>query len=338
MKIAVIGAGAWGGALATVLDDNGHDVIIWSHRPEDADYINKNHKISVLEAKQIPHKLSKTITSTHILSRAVCEVDYILFVVPSFALREVALQVKSLIEKPIICISATKGIESETHLLMSEIIEEVLGKKCLGAVALTGPSHAEEVIQRKITAIVSANENIEYATAVQKLFNNGTYFRVYANTDRKGAELGGALKNIIAVISGMLAAYNLGDNARAALITRGLYEMTKIGVCCGAKERTFAGLAGLGDLIVTTTSSHSRNFQAGMLLAQGLRAAEIETKTKATIEGFHAVKAALEIVKQHNVYAPLIGMIDQLLKEEITPEIMLEMLFDREMKDEFNQI
>lgn len=336
MKVAVIGAGAWGGALAQVLDDNGHQVTVWSHSESEVEHINKQHTISVLNTKQIKHQLSDTIIATQDLEQAITDAEFLLFVVPSFALRNVAEQVKKYITKPVICISATKGIEKGTHCLMSEIIREVIPSEyCRAAVALTGPSHAEEVIQRKITAIVSACEDLEAATEVQKIFNNNTYFRVYANHDRKGAELGGALKNIIAVISGMLTEYDLGDNARAALITRGLFEMTKIGVASGAEERTFSGLAGLGDLIVTTTSVHSRNFQAGVLLAKGLTVLEIEEQTKATIEGFHAVHAALEIVNEKDVYAPLILLLYQLLEGEITPQIMLDKLFDREMKDEF---
>ncbi|GBU11165.1 glycerol-3-phosphate dehydrogenase [Erysipelotrichaceae bacterium] len=336
MKVTVIGAGAWGGALAQVLCDNGHDVVVWTHDVEHARQINEQRQIVALTKKEIEHTLSERIVATSDLAIAVEHGCYLLFVVPSFALRSVAIEVAKHMTKPKICISATKGIEKNTHLLMTEVIEDVLTENlCIAAVALSGPSHAEEVIQRKITAIVAAHEKNEYAVLVQGLFNNDTYFRVYANTDRKGVELGGALKNIIAIISGMLSAYDLGDNAKAALITRGLFEMTKIGVASGAREQTFSGLAGLGDLIATTTSVHSRNFQAGILLAKGLSAEEVEISTQATVEGFYAVKAAIEIVNEKQVYAPLIVLLYELLENKITPAIMLERLFQREMKDEF---
>ena len=338
-NITILGAGAWGGALAQVAADNGNNVTLWTHNPTDAEFIKHNHQIPILQKNGIAHDLNHAIKVSIDLKEAIQDAEIIIFVVPSFAIRSVAEQVNAVLDKKVICVSATKGIEQKTHLLMCEILEDVIDATYLeAAVVLTGPTHAEEVILRKKTAIVAASSNTLAAEKVQEVFNNNSYFRVYVNDDRKGAELGGALKNIIAVISGMLTEYDLGDNARAGLITRGLFEMIKIGKALGAQERTFSGLAGLGDLIVTTTSPHSRNFQAGRLLAKGKSVAEIEAETGATIEGFHVTKATMEIIEKYQIYAPLINLLDGVLKEEITPSEMLRLVFDRAVKDEFTEM
>lgn len=337
-NVAVLGAGAWGGALAQVLASNGNTVKLWTRDEKEVQFMKEKNQIPILMKKGIPHNLEESIIKTSDLSFAIQDAEFVVFVVPSFALRGVAEQVRAVLDHKVICVSATKGLESESHFRMTEILEHTLNpEQCEAVVALTGPSHAEEVIQKKITAVVASSTNIEAAGKVQKIFSNNTFFRVYVNDDPIGAELGGALKNILAVISGIHSELDLGDNARAALITRGLYEITKIGVAAGGSERTFSGLTGIGDLIVTTTSPHSRNFQAGKLLAQGLTVAEVEAKTGATIEGFHAVKAAREIIDEKNIYAPLILMLESVLKGDNTPEEMLKQIFDREMKGEFSE-
>lgn len=336
MKVAVIGAGAWGGALAQVLADNQHTVYLWSRNQEDVDYINQHHVIQILAKKGIEHELPTTITASTKLAEIVSQAEVIIMAVPSYALRAVSEQVNALLQKPTLFVTVTKGLEPKTKMTMAEVVEDVLNPAyTMGVVALTGPSHAEEVIKRKITAVVSACVDIKHATTVQKLFNNQTYFRVYANEDRKGAEIGGALKNIIAILSGMVTEYDLGDNARAALITRGLFEMVKIGVALGGQERTFSGLAGLGDLIVTTTSENSRNFQAGRLLAKGMKVQDIENFTGATVEGIHAVNSAHEITTELNIYSPLIDLLYDVVTEKITAEQAISLVVDREMKDEF---
>lgn len=339
MKVAVIGAGAWGGALAQVLADNEHKVVVWSHSVVEVNDINTRHVITALANKDIPHELNKAISATNDLKAALKGAEYLLFAVPSTVLRKVAKDVNKLLEKPVVCISATKGIEPKTHYTMSQVIEHSIdADKCRAVVALSGPTHAEEVIKRRITAIVSASANEEAAQEVQTLFNNSTYFRVYLNTDRTGVEIGGALKNIIAILSGSATEFQLGDNARAALITRGLFEIVRIGVAMGGEERTFLGLAGLGDLIVTTTSHHSRNFQAGILLAKGHDLKGIEQEIGATVEGIHAVNAAYEIIKEKDIYAPLISILYSVINGELTPTEAVEQLFDRKMKDEFEDM
>jgi len=339
MKITVIGAGAWGGALAQVLADNGHRVIVWSHSIVEVNDINTKHTITALANKDISHELNKAISATNDLKSAIKGASYILFAVPSFVLRSVAKQVNALLDKPVICISATKGLEPKTHKTMAQMIEdEITAEHCTAVVALSGPSHAEEVIKRRVTAVVAACPDIEAAQKVQELFNNNTYFRVYANTDRISVEIGGALKNIIAILSGSATEYHLGDNARAALITRGLFEIVRIGVAMGGNERTFLGLAGLGDLIVTTTSNHSRNFQAGTLLAKGHNVKGIEQEIGATVEGIHAVYSAHEIIEEKGIYAPLISLLYDVITEKISPAEAVDHLFNREMKDEFDDM
>lgn len=337
MKIAVLGAGAWGGALAQVLADNSHDVMIWGHHQSAVDFINKQRSIPALDAlgyHQI--QLPESIAASTQLETVLQDAEIVVSVVPSYVLRSVMVEVNKKLRHPVIFVNATKGMEAHTHLLMSQIIEEVIDEQyCQAAVALSGPSHAEEVIQRKLTAVVAAHHDLCYAQKIQHIFNNQTYFRVYTNVDRIGVEIGGALKNIIAIISGMHTEYNLGDNAKAALITRGLYEITKIGLYFGANQRTFSGLSGLGDLIVTTMSSHSRNFQAGRCLAQGMSVTAVEQHLGATIEGFHAVKSVHELTSQKKIYAPLLDLVYTVIQGDYHPEKLLNSLFEREMKGEF---
>jgi glycerol-3-phosphate dehydrogenase (NAD(P)+) len=336
MKVTVIGAGAWGGALAQVLADNGHEVIIWSHSAAEVSDINERQVISVLERKGIKHRLNKGIVATTDLAFAITGAKYLLFVVPSAVFRTVVEQVSPLITTPVVCVSATKGIESGTHKTMTQIIADVLPKDKYDAiVALSGPSHAEEVICRKLTAVVAASSSLDGAKKVQELFNNHVYFRVYVNDDWMSVEIGGALKNIIAILSGIGEGFDIGDNARAALITRGLFEIIRIGVAMGGKERSFLGLAGLGDLIVTTTSHHSRNFQAGELLATGMPAEMIEQEIGASVEGFHAVQAAYEIITEKGLYAPLISVLYDIINGKVVVKEALHDLFNRAMKDEF---
>jgi len=336
MKVTVIGAGAWGGALAQVLSDNGHEVVIWSQRDAEVQDINTNHTISILAQKSIKHVLNRDIRATTDLAEALKGAEYVLFVVPSTVLRAVAEQVAPLLSERVTCISATKGLEPVTHKTMSEIIEAVLpADKYDAVVALSGPSHAEEVVVRRRTAVVAASPDIVAAKAVQALFNNKVYFRVYVNADRTSVEIGGALKNIIAILSGVATGLDMGDNARAALITRGLLEIIRIGVAMGGNERSFLGLAGLGDLIVTTTSHHSRNFQAGELLAHGHDVAMVEREVGASVEGLHAVQAAHEIIEEKGLYTPLITMLYDVIEGKMSAKDATEALFDRAMKDEF---
>jgi len=336
MQVTVIGAGAWGGALAQVLADNGHDVRIWSHSEEEVLAINERRVISVLDSKGVAHALHGGIIASTDLTSALQGAEFIVFVVPSAVLRTVATQVAPLITERVICVSATKGLEAHTHKTMSQIIEEVMpADKCEAVVALSGPTHAEEVIVRRPTAIVAANESLAAAKQVQALFNNNVYFRVYVNDDRMSVEIGGALKNIIAILSGIASELEMGDNARAALITRGLFEIIRIGVAMGGNERSFLGLAGLGDLIVTTTSHHSRNFQAGQLLARGYDVSALEHEVGASVEGLHAVEAAHEIIEAQQIYAPLISLLYDVIHGEISAKDATEALFDRAMKEEF---
>ena len=269
MKIAVLGAGSWGTALSQVLVENGHHVVVWGNDASVAEDINHHHQNSrYLKNIILPKELKATIN----LSEALKDVEMILIVLPTAAIRSVMKQLVPYLEvmpnKPLL-VHATKGLEQGTHLRISEVIQEVIHPTLYQAlVVLSGPSHAEEVAKHDITTITAASDKFDAAKQVQEVFMN-QYFRVYTNQDIVGVELGAALKNIIALGAGVLSGAKYGDNAKAALITRGLAEISRLGIRLGADPLTFIGLSGVGDLVVTCTSPHSRNWQAGNLLAKG---------------------------------------------------------------------
>jgi glycerol-3-phosphate dehydrogenase (NAD(P)+) len=256
-KITVVGAGSWGTALAMVLADNGHKVCIWGNRTEQMDEINERHTNS----RYLPGvELPSSIVAYTSLEEALEGTSIVLLVVPTKAFREVLVKMRGILSQPVTIIHASKGIEPDTSKRISEMIEEEIPKHVLrDVVVLSGPSHAEEVGLRYPTTITSASKNMQAAELVQDLFINH-YFRVYTNPDIIGVELGGALKNIIALAAGMTDGLGFGDNAKAALMTRGLAEIARLGRKMGANPLTFAGLTGMGDLIVTCTSVHSRNW------------------------------------------------------------------------------
>ena len=261
-KIAVIGAGSWGTTLACLLADNGHDVTLWVYEKDLADRIRSTRENDVfLPGYKVPDNLNISNDLEGLLKDA----NYILSVVPSQHTRAVFKDVVHVIRDDAVIISASKGIEIGTLLTVSEIFNEITGKR---VTAISGPSFAKEVIEKKPTAVTIASEDQETGLALQKLFSND-YFRVYTNTDVMGAELGGALKNVMAIASGISDGLGLGSSSRAALITRGLAEMTRLGVVMGAKEKTFGGLSGLGDLVLTCTGTLSRNYTVGHRLGNG---------------------------------------------------------------------
>ncbi|ANC77695.1 NAD(P)H-dependent glycerol-3-phosphate dehydrogenase [Fictibacillus phosphorivorans] len=301
-KVAVLGAGSWGTALAIVLADNGHHVSLWGRREDQVSEINNHHT----NEKYLPGvELPENIQATTQLSECVKEADTIVLVTPTKAMREVLGQVKNELNAPVTIVHASKGIEPGTYKRISEIIEEELPASVLDSVVvLSGPSHAEEVSLRQPTTVTVSSVNMEAAENVQDLFINQN-FRVYTNPDVVGVELGGALKNIIALGAGLSDGLGYGDNAKAALITRGLAEIARLGTHMGANPLTFSGLTGIGDLIVTCTSVHSRNWRAGNMLGKGMKLEDVLENMGMVVEGVRTTQAAYELSKREEVEMPI---------------------------------
>ena len=330
-KVALLGAGSWGTALAMVLEENGHDVRLWSHSQEQVDEINQLHTNKHYLPEAI---LSKNIKASSDLAEALDSVDAVLFVVPTKAIREVAKKVAITLKNPAVIIHASKGLEQETHKRISVILEEeISANKRKAVVALSGPSHAEEVAVKDLTTITAASPDIEAATFVQDLFIND-YFRVYTNKDIIGVELGAALKNIIALGAGALHGLGYGDNAKAALMTRGLAEISRLGVAFGADPLTFIGLSGVGDLIVTCTSVHSRNWQAGNFLGKGMTVTETLAHMDMVAEGITTTKAVYELSKEKGIEMPITEVIYEVLYNEANVKEAVDSLMKRVGKAE----
>lgn len=330
MKVGVIGSGSWGTALAQVLCDNKHDVTIWGRNEIEINDINQNHRNSLyFENAPLNESLKATLDFNDMKGS-----DVIVLAVPSGAVESVALRLNDVLDKATTIINVAKGFHPLTHELLSQVIERVMNKDILaGVVSLIGPSHAEEVVLGKVTTINAVSSDELLAESVQVLFSN-SYFRVYRNTDVIGAQIGVAIKNIIAVVSGAAAGLDLGDNARAALMTRGLAEMTRYGVYFGGKPETFLGLCGVGDLIVTCTSPHSRNFQAGFQIGQANSAKEfMETNTK-TVEGISAMKAVYDVIKDKGISMPITEEAYAVVYEGKEPLIAIRDLMDRDLRHE----
>lgn len=330
-KVTVIGAGSWGTALASVLVENGHDVLIWSRSQDQVDEINQDHT----NEKYLPDaSLPKDLEATSDLKKASHHSDIILYVVPTGAIRQVAGQMVDYFDQEKLIIHAAKGLERETHLRISEILKETIpADKVQGIVALSGPSHAEEVIRHDLTSVTSASEDMALAEVVQKLFIND-YFRVYTNTDIVGVEIGAALKNIIALGSGVLSGYGYGDNATAALVTRGLAEISRLGEKLDANPLTFLGLSGVGDLFVTCASSHSRNWRAGNLLGQGLSLEETLEEIGMVVEGIYTTQAVKQLAKELEVDMPITRAIYAVLYQGLSVEEAITRLMNRKGKSE----
>ncbi|MCT2535286.1 NAD(P)H-dependent glycerol-3-phosphate dehydrogenase [Aquibacillus koreensis] len=331
--IAVIGAGSWGTALSMVLADNNHNVMLYSKEKKHVEEINEQRtNKDFLPGITIPEK----IVATNNVEEALNGTDIVLLVVPTKAIRSVCQQIKNIISKPITIIHASKGIEPGSFKRISEMIVEEVPQNLLGdVVVLSGPSHAEEVSLQQPTTVTSASSNMDAAAMVQRLFMNN-YFRVYTNPDVIGVELGGAIKNIIALGAGVSHGLGYGDNAKAALITRGLAEIKRLGAAMGAKKQTFSGLTGVGDLIVTCTSVHSRNFRAGKLIGQGRNFEEVENELGMVVEGIRTTEAAYHLAKSLHVEMPITDAIYNVLFNGKDPKEAVDDLMIRVGKDEAN--
>lgn len=332
-KVAVLGAGSWGMALSKVLAENGHDVVVWT-RPGDNELVREINEEHTNKRYFKDIVFPKGISATNDLQEAIANREIIVIVIPTVGIRSVAKQLNEVIDEEKIIVHASKGLELKTHERISTILEEEIDEdKRRGIVALSGPSHAEEVAVQDLTSVTSASENEEVAEIVQYLFMND-YFRVYRNTDIVGVEIGAALKNIIAVGAGSLKGLGYGDNATAALVTRGLAEITRLGVALGADLETFMGLSGVGDLIVTSTSSHSRNWRAGKLLGEGYSIEEVQEEIGMAIEGLSTVIAAKELADERNIDMPITEAIYQVVYEDADVEKTVLTLMRREGKSE----
>lgn len=333
MKIAVLGSGSWGTALAKVLAENGHGVRLWGRDANQVREINESH----VNAKYLPGiVIPESILATTDLQAAIEDVRIILVVLPTSVIRSSMEKLNPLLvngQRPII-VHATKGLEQGSKLRISQVIEEVLDPTLYEAlVVLSGPSHAEDVARRDITTVAVASHDLVAAEEVQAAFMN-KYFRVYTNNDVIGVELGAALKNIIALGAGLIEELGYGDNAKAALITRGLSEISRLGVKLGADPLTFIGLSGVGDLIVTCTSPHSRNWRAGRLIAQGYEREEIFEKVQMVVEGILTCKAAYELAQEQQIEMPITEALYRRLYEGASVAESLEALMMREGKQE----
>lgn len=332
-KVTVLGAGSWGMALAKVLAENGHEVNIWS-RPKDAEIVAEINQEHTNERYLKDVVFPESITATTDLKEAIADREIILVVIPTVGIRNIAQQLNEIIDSPKIIVHAAKGLEQETYQRISTILEEEIApKKRSAVVALSGPSHAEEVAVQDLTSVTSASRNQEAAKKVQYLFMND-YFRVYRNEDIIGVELGAALKNIIAVGAGALNGLGYGDNAMAALVTRGLAEISRLGVELGAEPQTFMGLSGVGDLIVTCTSSHSRNWRAGKMIGEGHNLEDTQAEIGMAIEGLSTVIAAKELAEARAIDMPITQAIYKVAYEDADVSETVTQLMRREGKAE----
>lgn len=329
MKIRVLGTGSWGSALAQVLADNGQDVIMWGIDASEVNDIENNHHNS----KYFEAEMSHNVHATGDIS-CVKDADVILIAVPVMALESVVEQITPLLDHPVIFINVAKGFHPKTHERMSEVMERVIPASVRKAVvSLIGPSHAEEVILRLLTSVNAVSNDEEAARTIQELFSN-QYFRVYRNTDVIGAEIGVALKNVMAIASGILEGVGQGVNARAALMTRGLAEMMRYGVAHGGKAETYLGLDGVGDLIVTCTSTLSRNFTAGLQIGKDGSAENFWKENKRTVEGVFACKVVYEQAKVEGIEMPIVNQVYAVLYENKSPETAISELMGRSLKSE----
>jgi glycerol-3-phosphate dehydrogenase (NAD(P)+) len=331
-KIGVIGGGSWGTALTQLLLDNNHQCKMFTIEEDVINSINTLHKTKYFEDVV----LHDSLIATSDLKTVVDFADYLLLVVPTKVMRVVLKQINGVVTGKKTFINASKGIEPETFKRMSEIVtDEIDPSNFNGFVSLTGPSHAEEVILRMLTTVVSASEDISLARDVQVIFNNNDYFRVYTSTDVVGAEMGASLKNIIALASGIISGLGFGDNTRAALITRGIVEMIGLSVAMGANPNTLLGLTGIGDLIVTCTSKHSRNFQAGYQIGSGSDLNEALDSITMVVEGARSAKAAYDLAKSLNVEIPIIAATYDVIYNKVDPKTSMAKLMSRNLKDEY---
>ena len=332
-KIGILGAGTWGIALARMLAVNGSDVLVWSAIPKEVEDLARTRVHPNLPGMVLPESLRFTKEIAEVCSGQ----DILVFAVPSVFVRSTAAKARPYIRYGQLIVDVAKGIEPETLFTMTEVLADELGKedgpRGIRLVALSGPTHAEEVALDLPTTIVSASPDAEAAAIIQEAFTNQC-MRVYTNPDIKGVELSGALKNVIALGVGISTGLGYGDNARAALITRGIAEIARLGVAMGCNVHTFAGLAGIGDLIVTATSQHSRNNRAGQLIGKGRTPAQAVQEVGMVVEGMNALPAALELARRYRVDMPIVQTVNAVVNQGMSAADAVDTLMNRDPKDE----
>lgn len=331
-KVSVLGAGSWGTALSVVLRSNGHDVTVWSIAQSEIDMLTQHHE----HKDKLPGViLDENILFTSDLKEACQHKDLLVLAVPSVYTRSTAQLMAPYIKKEQIIVNVAKGIEENSLMTLSDIIEQEIPQAKVAV--MSGPSHAEEVGRQIPTTCVVGARDKETAQFVQNTFMNKV-FRVYISPDVLGIELGGALKNVVALAAGMADGLGYGDNTKAALITRGISEISRLGVEMGGKAETFAGLTGIGDLVVTCASVHSRNRKAGVLIGQGKTMKEAMDEVQMVVEGVYSAKAALALAKKYNVEVPIIEGVNRILFEDVPAKKLVSELMGREKKGEYSSL
>lgn len=332
MKISILGAGTWGTALAILLANNQHEVTIWSAVPKEVTELSEHRT----EIKNLPGAvLPESVVITNDLEKALKEPELIVMAVASVYVRATAKRISSMIREGQIIVNVAKGIEEATLKTLCEVIEDEIPQAQVAV--LSGPSHAEEVSRKIPTTIVAGARKKEVAKLIQDVFMN-KFFRVYTSPDMIGIELGGSLKNVIALAAGVVDGLGCGDNTKAALMTRGIVEIARLGMEMGGKYETFSGLSGMGDLMVTCTSKHSRNRNAGFLIGQGKTAEEAMKEVNQVVEGVYSAKAALKLGQKYQVELPIIEKINEVLFEDKkAKEAMLDLLI-REKTEESSSL
>ena len=334
MKITVLGAGTWGAALAALLKKNGCEVRLWSALQSEIDMLKTTGAHKNLPDAKMPDGI---IYETDVKS-AVKESEVLLFVTASEYLRATVKAAAPYIQRGTVLATATKGIEKGTLFTMSEVIEDEISKftsEKFDVVALSGPTHAEEVARGLPTSIVSASKSEAVAMRLAEAVSN-EYMRAYTNTDIRGVEIAGAFKNIIALAAGITRGMGFGDNALAMLMTRGIAEITRIGLAMDSHRRTFMGLAGIGDLIVTCTSRHSRNNRCGELIGRGLSYEAASREIGMVVEGYHALEAGIALAKKHKVEMPITEAVYDVIISGVSPKEAMKKLMSRDLKSELN--
>jgi glycerol-3-phosphate dehydrogenase (NAD(P)+) len=329
--VGVVGAGAWGTSLACVLAERYREVALWVYEADLARDMSRMRENAVyLPGVRLPDAVCPTSSLDEVLRAK----SLVIFVVPSHVFRGILEKARSSLQAGVVVVSATKGIDVESLCTMSQIMREVLAPAYHATLAvLSGPSFAREVADGRPTAVVAAADDPALARRVQRALSGGP-LRVYAGTDRLGVELGGAIKNVIAIAAGIVDGLDLGTNARAALVTRGLAEMTRLGVAMGAEARTFAGLAGMGDLILTCTGDLSRNRALGRKLADGARAGELLAGLRTVAEGVNTCRSAVRLAQRHGVDMPICQAVHRVLFEDQPPRAAVDQLMSRDLRFE----
>lgn len=334
-NVAVMGAGSWGTAIAILLSNKGHNVVLWAHRQNHVEEMgHRRQNIQYLPGIVIPNCIH--ITSE--IETALREAQYVVLAVPSHTMCETVKHIKPFICKNMIIISAAKGIENDTLKRMSQVIKDELPESMHKNIAvLSGPSHAEEVARDIPTTVVAASETEAVAESVQDLFMTPR-FRVYTNPDVIGVELGGALKNVIAMGAGISDGLGFGDNSKAALMTRGMVEITRLGIVMGANPLTFAGLSGIGDLIVTCTSIHSRNRKAGILIGKGRTVSDVLNSMNMVVEGVRTTRSVYDLKEKYNISMPITTEMYNVLFMDKDPKAAVADLMMRGRKHEIEEV